>query len=667
MIDEIRTTADEMNTCARWIGENLAETSKPPFSFFYGGDAFPDMRGTWKTVKQTTDAGNKRKRHTLTYSDTKTGLAVRCAAVEYGDFPAVEWSVSFKNAGSSDTPVLEEVLGLDLRLRRREIPRSTVARQVGGEFALHHFKGDYNAPEGYEPQRLTLQPRSSYRFAPAGGRGTNQSWPYFNLEMDDGGLIVAVGWPGQWSADFKRDADRDLNIHAGQERTRFILRPGEEVRTPLIVLFFWQGGDWIRSQNLWRRWMVAHNLPRPSGKLPSPMLQANSSIQFNEMIDADEENQKLFVDRYQEKGVDLDYWWMDAGWYKCAGSWRNTGTWEVDTRRFPNGLRAVSDHARASGTGTIVWFEPERVTPGSWLFDQHPEWLLGPVESGGENRLLNLGNTEALGWLIGRIDTLITEQGIDLYRQDFNFNPLDYWRANDSEDRLGITENLYVSGYLAFWDELRRRHPDLLIDSCASGGRRNDLETLRRAVPLHPTDYNYSDLPVKQAFHHVLNLWIPYYGAAVRPIERVDTYGFRSAMCLSTGLRFDARRDDLDYQLLCSLIRQFREVAPHFYGDFYPLLPYSRDEREWIAWQFDRPDLGEGSVIAFRRRESPYESACFTLHGLDKDADYTLTSLDSGEAAETSGRDLADSGFSVALAEKPSSGCWVYRTGRPAT
>ena len=60
-----------------------------------------------------------------------------------------------------------------------------------------------------------------------------------------------------------------MNVIGGQELTHLKLLPGEEIRTPLIVLQFWQGG-WVRSQNIWRRWMIAHNLPRPGGKLPPP-------------------------------------------------------------------------------------------------------------------------------------------------------------------------------------------------------------------------------------------------------------------------------------------------------------------------------------------------------------------------------------------------------------
>jgi alpha-galactosidase len=94
-------------------------------------------------------------------------------------------------------------------------------------------------------------------------------WPYFNLQTPGGGTIIAVGWPGQWGASFTRDADAGLRVHAGQELTHLFLKPGEEIRTPLMALLFWQGDDVVEAQNLWRRWYRAHNLPRIEGK-PQP-------------------------------------------------------------------------------------------------------------------------------------------------------------------------------------------------------------------------------------------------------------------------------------------------------------------------------------------------------------------------------------------------------------
>ena len=126
------------------------------------------------------------------------------------------------------------------------------------------------------------------------------------MDWGTAGAIVVVGWPGQWGATFARDDGRGLRIQAGQEQTRFKLLPGEEVRSPLMVLQFWQG-DWIKGQNLWRRWMIAHNIPRLNGKLPPALMPGGSSNQMNEMQNANEENQKQFIDGYLDNGVPISY------------------------------------------------------------------------------------------------------------------------------------------------------------------------------------------------------------------------------------------------------------------------------------------------------------------------------------------------------------------------
>jgi len=469
---------------------------EPMFSFSYGGKSSKDFLKGWQVDRSSKPLDDQRTAHTVLYTDPQTGLVVRCEAIEYKDFPTVEWKLFFKNTGSSDTAILSDIQPLD----------ATFQRNAEGEFVLHHAVGSPCAANDYAPLETALGPKASKRITAAGGRPTNSDLPYFNLAWPGEGVIVVVGWSGQWAATFERDETNGLRVRGGQELTHFKLLPGEEVRTPMIVLQFYRG-DRIRSQNIWRRWMIAHNLPRPGGKLPPLHLAACSSHQFGEMINANTESQKLFIDRYLDEGLKLDYWWMDAGWYWNKSGWPHTGTWEVDTKRFPGGLRVISDHARAKGVKTIVWFEPERVAGDTWLTNTHPEWILGG-KSGG---LLNLGDPNAWQWLTNHIDKLITDQGIDLYRQDFNMDPLDFWRKHDTPDRQGITEIRHVEGYLAYWDELRRRHPNMLIDSCASGGRRNDLETLRRAVPLLRSDYIME--PVGNQGHtYGISFWIPYYG-----------------------------------------------------------------------------------------------------------------------------------------------------------
>lgn len=616
-------------------------TTELPFSFKYDDKVLAELQ--WQPTRSKRKLDDQRTEHTLLFSDDKTGLKVRCIAVEYHDFPTVEWTLYFRNTGTRDTPILADIQALDVPFHRGG----------QGEFGLHHFTGSPCLATDFQPFETALKPGATKRIAAAGGRPSNSDMPYFNVGWPGEGVIVVVGWPGQWAAQFTRDQANGLRVVAGQEKTHFKLHPGEEIRTPLMALQFWKG-DWIRAQNVWRRWMQDHSMPRPGGRLPPVQMAACSSHQFGEMIHANTANQKLFVDRYLEEKLPLDYWWMDAGWYPCDGSWPKTGTWEVDTNRFVGGLRPISDHARAKGVKTIVWFEPERVHSGTWLTENHPEWILGGKDGG----LLNLGNLEARQWLTEHIDQLITGQGVDLYRQDFNIDPLSFWQKNDADDRQGITENHHVTGYLAYWDELRRRHPNMLIDSCASGGRRNDLETLRRAVPLLRSDYIME--PVGNQGHtYGLSFWVPFQGTGTGS-GAISPYLLRSTLITSFTACFDVRRKDLDYDLIRRVLGQWRRYADYYFGDYYPLTPYSLDPSLWMAWQFDAPEKDEGMVQAFRRGESVYEVARFKLRGLDPVARYTFTNLDSGESQTLTGRELLEIGLAVTIADQPGSAVITY-------
>jgi alpha-galactosidase len=304
----------------------------------------------------------------------------------------------------------------------------------------------------------------------------------------------------------------------------------------------------------------------------------------------------------------------------------------------------------------IVWHEPERVRPGTWLYAQHPEWLLGPGPDG-DNMLLNLGNPQAWTWVVEHFDGLIRQQGVDVYRQDFNIDPLAYWNMADPPGRRGITQIRHVTGLLAFWDELRQRHPDLLIDCCASGGRRNDLECMQRAVPLWRSDDNGAALN-EQCHTYGIAFWLPYYGSGISPS---DVYTLRSGMLPSyqiflqvlTGMAGTAR-------LAQRLLAEWRACAGNLLGDYYPLTPYSLTSDVWMAWQFDSPEAGTGVVQAFRREDSMVASMRLMLRGLDATATYELRNFDAPGVTRATGHSLMTSGLSVTLAA-PAAATITYR------
>ena len=635
------------DSCAKPDADALRDLVKtPPFAFRYDGKPSAELLKDWKARRTSRRLDGQRTEHTVAWTDPKTGLVVRCAGIEYRDYPAVEWTVYFKNTGDRSTPILENIQGLDVTLRAGG----------GAEFLLRGNKGDSCGPANYEPFQTTLLPGAARRFAAAGGRPTNMDgWPYFNLQAPDGGLILAIGWPGQWAASFARD-DRDgLRITAGQELTHLSLKPGEEVRTPLIALLFWKGTDAVQAQNLWRRWFLAHNAPRVKGQLPEPII-----VGPGDMGDVGEAVFWEKINTLEQSDIAWNVCWIDAGWYRCERQWARTGTWEMDRELYPRGFKPLSDWLHQRGKKLIVWFEPERIgDPNSWLAKNHPEWLL--------SSLLDMGNPAARRWWTDYVDRTIVEEGIDIYRQDFNLEPLADWRRNDAPDRQGMTENLHVQGHLAFWDELRRRHPEIWIDCSASGGRRNDLETMRRSLPLRRSDYEGrapdgrggdTTVPM-QAQTYALAAWLPFYGV----FGVVDgPYHTRSCYSPSFGT-WVPKALEMDEAKRVEVKRAFEEVArvgPFMLGDYYPLTPYSLTNNAWIAWQFDRPDLRGGVVQAFRRASCARDSIQVKLRGVKPKARYELVDFDAAGVTERSGRDLLENGITITIKEQPGSAILIY-------
>ncbi len=651
-------TAAEMKLAANFITTHFKaeQASVPPFSFDYAGKNSRELLADWKREQESRNLDAARVRHVLSYVDAQTGLTVRSVAVEYRDYPVVEWTLYLKNSGTADTPILSNVCSTDIRLRREP---------TDNEFVLNHHTGDNCTPDSFAPHQLTLTPGASHRFASAGGRPTTGAFPYYNIQWSGQGVIAAIGWPGQWACRFLRDSDHGLRIAAGQELTHFKLLPGEEVRTPLFVLLFYEG-DRLRSQNLWRRWMLDHNLPRlHAGEPPRPMLVFCSGG-FFAGLKCNETDERIFIDALTARNAKPDYWWMDAGWYTCH-DWPETGTWEPDPERFPHGIKGVSDYAHSKGMNLILWFEPERVTPGSWLYQTHPAWLLG---QDGQQKLLNLGHPQARQWLTDHIDRFLTQHGVDLYRQDFNMDPLPYWRANDAPDRQGITEIRHVEGYLAYWDELRRRHPGMLIDSCSSGGRRNDLETLRRAVPLLRSDYqSFAGDPSfalgNQCHTYGLSFWFPFYGQGAYYNDNQLFYAARSHFSPSFGFCVDVRKPGIDWVKYRRVLDDWRLVSDSMLGDFYPLTPFSLTNDQWIAWQFDRPDLDKGVLQLFRRPQNEQPSMTLKLRGLHPEARYLLTYVDCEGPAELVGATALAKGLTLAIKDKPAAAIVAYRRAQP--
>ena len=220
-----RQDASGWPTC-RWSSEPGGRyTADPPFSFIYGGKPSAELLAAWHVQAETQQARRRSGReHTLTWTDPKTGLVVRCVAVEYRDFPTVEWTLYFKNTGTG----------------RHADPGEHPGPRHRGSSAAPRASSCCTTPSA-APAAGRLRAAARRRWArarrsgsprPAGGRPT-ATCPTSTSQWADGRrdrrrrLARPVGRRVR-----PRRGPRACAIAAGQELTHFKLQPGEEVRTP---------------------------------------------------------------------------------------------------------------------------------------------------------------------------------------------------------------------------------------------------------------------------------------------------------------------------------------------------------------------------------------------------------------------------------------------------
>ena len=642
----LEPTSDELKAADAWRTEILGgDVAKLPFTFTYDGRKAP--AADWTRTK------------------TANGFALRDpsgtveATVEvrtYPGSPAFSWLLGFRNVSKVRSKVISKVKPLDFR---------APAASKSQTHLVHHAAGAMQSLNDYQ-QFSTLLSQEWWRqhklhVQTAGGRSCEAAWPYFNLETPDAkaGLIAAIGWAGQWEADFDATGDDRLRMTAGMSDSNFCLEPGESLRGPRAVVLLYRRGDWLEGQNLWRQWFLRFNAPRQDGRLveSQTMCSMCNGTEFgSDRMSA--ESMKNYIDGYAAHGFAFDYWWIDAAWYQWknqwndpktrAPHWRWTGNWTPDPVRFPKGPGEVFAYAKekCGAKGGILWFETENAVTSTPVHQEHPDWFYpSPAYRG---HFLNWSKKEAWDWAFKAVDGTLRREGANFYRQDFNFPPLHIWRDNDRRngpDRTGVSEMKHVEALYRFYGALLKADPSRRIDNCAQGGTRNDVETLSYAVPLWRTDTS-GPVDEQQMQTAGISLWVPLYGGG-HP-AKTDVYELRSRLQPYLHLGTNAK-DAGDWTRLKENLGLWRKhCAPYYAKDFYPLTRSDAGADLWCAWEFVDAEKGEGFVQAFRRADATSPSFLVRPRGLDAATDYVFEDVDTHETWTIRG----DGEFEI-RAEKP--------------
>ena len=175
----VENTPAEMLALNNWVTENLdTAASAQPFSFIFNGQYSDSTLNSWKKKYRTQKLDTDRTQQILTFIDPEHGLEVRVETIVFSDFPAVEWVLYLKNTGTADTPILENILPLDMRL---SVSDTTPV--------LHYAKGALCCIDDFAPVEKILEPKTYVELQPGGGRSSSEVTPFFNIDLGGRGII----------------------------------------------------------------------------------------------------------------------------------------------------------------------------------------------------------------------------------------------------------------------------------------------------------------------------------------------------------------------------------------------------------------------------------------------------------------------------------------------
>lgn len=324
----------------------------------------------------------------------------------------------------------------------------------------------------------------------------------------DATLLLAVGTPGfgfrsgevwsvhvAWSGNHEHLVERlpeGAGMHAAVlgggellEAGEVRLAPGESYTAPEVVFVHSaEGLDGISSRlhRSQRSRAVHTNTPRPL------VLNTWEAVYFDHDLDRLRE----LADTAAAIGVERFV--LDDGWFGGRrDDRRGLGDWWVSPDMWPGGLGPIVKHVKGHGMEFGLWFEPEMVNADSDLVRQHPDWVLGPraghPREWRHQQVLDLANPEAAAHIEKQVSALVTELGIDFIKWDHNRDLMEAVRTDASgTDRPAV--HAQTVAFYGLLDRLRAAHPDLEIESCASGGARVDLGVLARTDRIWTSDCN---------------------------------------------------------------------------------------------------------------------------------------------------------------------------------
>lgn len=587
------------------------------------------------------DDGDRSEVLTITLKDDIIGLVVK---LNYTVFPGqnvIVRNVDFINEGQSDLKLLKAMsLQLDL---------------PDDEFDFIHFSGAWLRERQLYRTALRpgLQSIDSLRYS-----SSPQNNPFFMLSRknttEESGEVY--GFNFVYSGNFQNSIEVDhfstTRVLVGLNPVEFeyLLEPKMSFMTPEAVMSYSAQGMNALSQQLaifYREHLVNPHF----AKLPRPIvLNSWETMYFNLTTDKVLELARCG----QQLGIELFV--LDDGWFgHREGDDSSLGDWTTDYRRIPKGVSYIADEIHKMGMQFGLWFEPEMISIDSELYRTHPEWMIYTPHRkpsvGRHQYVLDFTNQEVIDYLFDAISSIIQETKLEYIKWDYNRHITDAFTATLSAAKQMEFGHRYILGVYQLLEHLTKAYPEVLFESCSSGGGRFDLgmmyyapqawtsddtDPIERLKIQHGTSYGYS-LSMMSA--HV----------SASPNEQsgrrtsIDTraavayfgvFGYELDVTALEAAEAEKVKEQIDFY------KKYREVFQ--YGNFYRIRsPFEDDVVDWQVISSDKSTaiLLHTSLISHLNPGYSVVKFC----GLDEDKRYTIAGIDE----EFFGDELMNAGVKI--------------------
>ena len=610
----------------------IAQTSVPAGSFVYGGQSSETLLQTWTHTESSSVSPEGNLIEETSWWEPAAGLKATWRVKHMADPSAAEYGWIFENQGTEPlSKALTNVYTWDQT--STALAQMKLLRSTGGLFGAPR-----NEPHAFLMSTADLTAPAT--LTTYGGRSSSKHLPLWTLHnsSSNSGQYMGVGWSGQWKASFTPVSASQTRLTVGTEGTNIMLPGRGSIRSPNILVGDYQG-DVRTGCNALRR-VIQNDYVRPmgNGQKRLPPVSWSSWFNFDNNINENMLRQQIDV----AGGLGIEYFCIDAGWFTGAYS-AGLGNWTVDTTKFPNGLTPIRDYVSEKGMKMGLWFEPGRAMSGTVLRTEHPEWV-------GNNNQVKLEIPEAREWLFQMMCSYIDELDLGWIRYDYNQSPLNSWNARDSANTAGLTQIRYLQGEYELLDRLSAKYPDLVIESCASGGKRIDLETIRRAGTFWKSD-STKILKVTRGQATGGNYFLPggLLNTNLPGDSGASTFELHSLFAGPMGFATDLTTlDEAARQRAAQAIADYKIVRHLLNKDYYPLFPQNFDDTQWTGWEFYDPETREGFLTVLRPEGSFVGSVTVQLGGLESDMMYQLSRLDGSQSRDIIGSELL-AGLEISL------------------